>query len=183
MNWLHSIFVLAAAFLAVFCAAAFQGLRHLLGAQLDLLPALMVYAALSSNLVTVCLLGLCGGVWFDALSANPLGVSVLPLFAAGLVVYHGRELVLRNQTFAQFVIGLAASATVPVLTLLMLLTTGHKPLLGWGTLWQWIVVSAGGAVATPAFFMLFEWADRALIHSRQVETSFRPDREIRRGRN
>ena len=34
------------------------------------------------------------------------------------------------------VLGGAASAVVPVLTLLLLLTTGHTPLLGWGTLWQ-----------------------------------------------
>ncbi len=38
-----------------------------------------------------------GGLWFDSLSANPLGVSVLPLFAVGLCVHLAREFVLRDQ--------------------------------------------------------------------------------------
>ena len=50
-----------------------------LGAQIDLLPALMVYAALNAGLPTVALLAVFGGLWFDTLSANPLGISILPL--------------------------------------------------------------------------------------------------------
>ena len=51
---------------------------------------------------------------FDSLSANPLGVSVLPLFLVGFLIYRQRELILRDQPFAQFVLGLGASAAVPV---------------------------------------------------------------------
>ena len=182
MNWLKPILLLAAAFLAVFWEAAFGGLRNLLGAQVDLLPALMVYAALATNLAAVCLLAWFGGLWFDALSFNPLGISVLPLFAVGLAIYSVREVVLRQQTFAQFVLGLAASAAVPALTLGLLLTAGHPPLLGWGTIWQFIVMIAGGAAATPIVFILFESLERAFVHSRATPSSFRPDREIRRGR-
>ncbi len=182
MSWLRSILILAVAFLAVFWESAFQGVRHLLGAQIDFLPPLMVYAALRSSLMTVSLVGLLGGLWFDSLSANVLGVTILPLFAAGLFIYLNRDLVLREEVFAQFVLGLGASAAVPLFTLLLLLTLGHKPLLGWGTLWQWLVMALGGAVATPVGFLVFEWLERALIHGRIAETSFRPDREIRRGR-
>jgi len=182
MNWLHTIIVLATVFLAVLWEAAFPGLRHLLGAQVDLLPPLVVYAGLRANLLTVGLVAFCGGLWTDSLSANPLGISVLPLFAAGLSVYGCRELVMREQTFAQIVLGLAASAIVPLLTLMLLLTTGQTPLLGWGTLWQLMVMSVGGAIATPIFFAIFEWIQRALIHARPHESSFRSDREIRRGR-
>ena len=46
MNWLNTVFILGAAFLAVFWQAAFRGVRHVLGAQVDLLPPLMVYASL-----------------------------------------------------------------------------------------------------------------------------------------
>ena len=92
MNWLNTIFVLGAAFLAVFWEAAFGGVRHLLGAQVDLLPPLMVYAGLCTGMTTVTLLALCGGLWFDSLSANPLGVTVLPLFAIGLAIHLKREL-------------------------------------------------------------------------------------------
>ena len=119
MNWLQTVLVLGAAFLAVFWEAAFGGVRHLLGAQIDLLPPLMVYASLCTGITTVVLLAVCGGLWFDSLSANPLGVTVLPLFAIGLAIYLRRELILRDETFAQLVLGLGASAAAPLLTLLL----------------------------------------------------------------
>jgi len=182
MNWLSAILVLGTAFLAVFWEAAFGGVRHLLGAQVDLLPPLMVYASLCTGLTTITLLALFGGLWFDSLSANPLGVTVLPLFAVGFAIHLKRELILRDETFARLVLGLGASAAVPVLTLLLLLTMGHAPLLGWGTLWQLVVLSAGGAIATPICFEGFGWLQRALVHRGDTASSFRPDREIRRGR-
>lgn len=183
MSALNTILVLGAAFLAVFWEAAFGGVRYLLGAQIDLLPPLMVYAGLHTGLITVGLLAFCGGLWFDSLSANPLGVTVLPLFAIGLTIYLKRDLILRDQTFAQAVLGLAASAAAPALTLLLLLTMGHAPLLGWGTIWQFLVLSLGGAVATPICFELFAWLQRTLVHQGDTQSSFRPDREIRRGRS
>jgi hypothetical protein len=182
MTWVNTVFVLATAFLVVFAEAAFHGVSRLLGAQVDLLPALMVYASLSAELSTVALLAVFGGLWFDSISATPLGVTVLPLFLIGLALYVSRDLILRDQTFAQLALGLGASALAPVLTLVLLLTTGHTPLLGWGTLWQVLVMSVGGAVATPLFFLLFGWLHRTLAHSPATQSSFRPDREIRRGR-
>ena len=115
MNFFNTILILAAAFLAVFAEAAFQLPRHLFGAQVDLLPALMIYAALNTNIATVSLLAALGGLWFDALSANPLGVSILPLFAVGFPICLRRDLILRELPFAQVFLGAAASAAVPAL--------------------------------------------------------------------
>jgi rod shape-determining protein MreD len=182
MSTLNSILILLVAFLAVFFESAFSGFRNLLGAQIDLLPALIVYASLSSGLTTMTLVAIAGGFLFDSLSANPLGITVLPLFLVGLVICMQRDLILREQLFAQWVLGLAASAIVPALTLLLLLTGGHAPLLGWMTIWQWLVMTVAGAVATPAIFLLFDWFDRIFSYSRATESSFRPDREIRRSR-
>ena len=70
------------------------------------------------------LLAVLGGMWFDSLSANPLGVSILPLAAAGFPIYLRRDLILRGLPFAQFVLGAAASALGPALTLLLLLNSG-----------------------------------------------------------
>jgi hypothetical protein len=111
-----------------------------------------------------------------------LGVTVLPLFFIGLVIYINRELILRDETFAQLVLGIAASSLAPVMTLLFLLTTGHEPLFGWGTIWQLIVMTLGGAAVTPIFFEFFNFVNRVLGPRTYSETSFRPDREIRRGR-
>ena len=99
-------FNLLVAFLAVFCESAFDGFRNLLGAQIDLLPALVVYAALSAGLPTVTLVAVLGGLFFDSLSANPLGITVMPLFVVGFLINMQRELILRDQLFAQTVLGL-----------------------------------------------------------------------------
>jgi len=183
MNKLNSILVLVATFLSVFWEAAFSGLRYLLGAQIDLLPALIVYASLCTGLTTMTLVAVLGGLFFDSLSANPLGITVLPLFLAGLAIHSQREVILRDRILAQFILGLVVSAVVPLLIMLLLLTGGHAPLLGWISIWQWIVMSIGGAVATPVLFQLFDFFERALSYRRATETSFRPDREIRRGRS
>jgi hypothetical protein len=182
MSWLNPFLILLAAFLAVFWEAAFPGVRHILGAQIDLLPALVVYAGLRASLLTVSLLAFFGGFCFDSLSANPLGISILPLFVVGLGIYSLRDLILREQPFAQWTLGLMASALTPLLTLISLLTLRHPPLLGWVTLWQFLVMTLGGAIATPICFVIFEWLNRALAHAPITQTSFRPDREIRRGR-
>lgn len=183
MNALRTTLLLVTAFLAVFWQAAFPGTARWLNAQIDLLPALMVFASLRTTPVMITALAVCGGLFFDSLSANPLGITILPLFVVGFVIYLRRDLILRDQPYAQFILGLAASATTPVLTVLLLLTAGEAPLLGWGSLWQWLVMSLGGAAATPIFFFLFEWCERAFGYQRVTQSSFRPDREIQRGRN
>ena len=183
MNVLTPILVLTAAFLAVFVEASWNGPRHWLGAQIDLLPGLMVFSSLSASLTTMGLLAVVGGLCFDSLSANPLGVSVLPLFLVGLVIHHFRHLILRDQTYAQWVLGLGASAGVPLLTLLLLVTAGRHPMLGVGSFWQWIVMSVSGAVFTPLYFRLFDRLERGLSYRPLHETSFREDREIKRGRS
>lgn len=182
MKFFNSILILAAAFLAVFLESVLSGPRNLLGAQIDLLPALMILAALNTNLLTVSLLAVFGGLWFDSLSANPLGVTILPLFAVGFPIYLRRDLILRGLPFAQMMLGATASAAVPLLTVLLLLNGGKQPLLGWGSLWEWLVMTASGALATPVLFALFAWCQHALGYKVRSETSFRPDREILRGR-
>jgi hypothetical protein len=182
MNVFNTILVLAAAFLTVFAETALSAPRNLLGAQIDLLPALMVFAALNTNVVTVSLLAVAGGLWFDSLSANPLGITIVPLMVAGFAISLRRDLILRGLPFAQLVLGAAASALVPMLTLLFMLNGGRQPLVGWGTLWQLLVMTAAGAAATPFIFSLFGWCNHALGYKPRLETSFRSDREIQRGR-
>ncbi len=183
MNIFPPILILAAAFLAVFGEATFTLPRQLLGAQVDLLPGLMVYAALYAELPAVALLAVLGGLWFDTFSANPLGLTILPLFAVGFPIYLRRDLLLRDAPFAQLVLGAVASALAPALALLLLLSSRQQPLLGWGTLWQWAVMTIGGGLAAPGLFWLLGRCDRAFGYPLRQETSFRPDREIQRGRN
>ncbi len=180
MNVLNSILILVVAFLAVFVEAAFSWPHRLLGAQIDLLPALMIYAAMNTEIITVSLLAVLGGLWFDSLSANPFGISIFPLFIIGFPICWKRELLLRELPFAQVILGAIASAVVPALTVLLLLSGSDEPLLGWGSLWQWIVMTAGGALATPLIFEFFGWCNKTFGYQPLIQTAFRPDREIRR---
>jgi rod shape-determining protein MreD len=180
MSPINSFLILLTAFVGVFAQSAVGGM---FGVQLDLLPALMVYATLTAGTPTTAALALCGGLWFDSLSANPLGISVLPLAGIGYVISLRRDLILRDQAFAQFVIGMLASFSAPTLTLLFMLTAGMNPLIGWGTVWQLAVMTLAGGVATPVLFQFFGALTQTFGYREITSTSFRPDREIRRGRN
>jgi len=182
MNWFNTIAILVVAYLSVFAQATMNEFRLGLGAQIDLLPGLVVYASLSGGVLTLTLLAICGGLWIDSLSANPLGTSMLPLFLVGLIIQRNRDLILRQQPFAQFILGASASAAVPFLTLLLLLNTSAQPLVSWFSLWQWIVMSAVGGAVTPLWFLVFDRIGEALNYRALGETSFRADREIKRGR-
>lgn len=182
MNLFQTILILLIAFLGVFAEGVLTFPRSILGAQVDVLPVLMVYAALNARLLAVALLAIFGGIWADTFSANPFGISILPLFAVGFPIFTQRDLVLRDLPFAQIMLGAIAGAAVPALTLLMLFSGGHKPVFGWGTLWQFAVMSLGSAFLAPFIFKLLDWAQGAFGYQSRVENSFRLDREIRRGR-
>lgn len=183
MSLLSTILILLAAILAVFAEVVWSAPRHFLGVQIDLLPSLMVYASLSGGLLTITSLAVVGGLAFDLLSENPLGISLLPLFAIGFTIQQFRHLILRDQAFAQGVLGLGASAAMFVLTPLMLVTFGWNPMIGLGSLWQWLVLSVAGAVMTPVCFRVLDALTGALSYHKWHETSFRPDRQIQRGRH
>ena len=183
MSALNTIILFAVTYVAVFVAGYWSGFGAVFGAQFDLLPILMVYCGLSTNLATLTAEAIWGGCLFDALSANPMGITVVPLFMVGFAVHHRRELILRDQIYAQFVLGAGASAMAPTLTMLLLLTGGCKPLVGWGTVWQLVVLALAGGSLTPFCFWFFDRLQRMLNYQSISETSFRPDREIKRGRN
>jgi rod shape-determining protein MreD len=180
MNSLNTIFILALAYLSVFLEAHVGFVRNIFGAQVDLLPALMVFAALTSDIITVVLLAIFGGLIFDSLSLNPLGVSILPLFLIGFVIYRERELLLREHPFAQFIMGAVASVIHPIMTLFFLM---NAALLGWKSIWQLIVMAVAGGLATPLFFKLFARVQTALTYQPRVDAPFRADRQIKRGRS
>ncbi len=183
MNGLRTLLLVLLAFVGVFAEAVVDFPRLWLRAQFDILPPLVVYAALMGSVGTLALLSIAGGLWADALSGNPLGVSVLPLFWVGLALHWRRDLILRELPYAQSVLGGMASTAAPALTLVVLLTLGENPLLGWGTLWQFGVVAIGGAALTPLCFSLIEGLTRAFAYQPASPMPFPSDREIKRGRH
>jgi hypothetical protein len=165
MNWLHATSILLAALVVVFLEATITLPRDLLGAQINPLPALVVYAALQSNLTILTLLVVCSSLWQSSLSADPLGIALLPLFLVGAFIASNRNQFAQRERFVRFALGAAASATVPLLTLLLLLTIGHKPILNWFSLWQWLVMAAGGGLTTLLTFLVLDWLKGELSHN------------------
>jgi cell shape-determining protein MreD len=183
MRAIHPALLLLATYLAVYLECRITWVRDLIGVQPDFLPALVVYASLTSNLATVTLLAFCGGLWFDSLSLNPTGVTVFPLLVTGMGLLWFRDLILRDQPYARQVLGFAAGVAVPALSLLLMLSLGAEPPVGWGTLWTLLVLGLAGAGFTPLVFAVFDRL-RKLFEFQPLETtSLREDREIKRGRN
>ena len=183
MRAIHPALLLLVAYLAVYLECRVTFLRDLIGVQLDILPAIVVYASLTSNLATVTLLAFGGGLWFDTLSLNPAGVTVFPLLVTGMVLLWFRDLILRDQPYARHLLGFGASIAVPALSLLLMLSLGAQPLIGLGTLWTLLVLGTTGALATPIMFTVFDRV-RLLFEFQPLEVpAYRDDREIKRGRN
>lgn len=176
------LILLVLAFLAVFAQAVLVTPRVWLGSPINLVPPLVVYAALRLNLAGLTCLSVVAGLWLDALSANPLGVSVLPLFLIGLGLWQQRDLLLRELDYAQLLLGAAASAVVPVLTLGLVLSKGLDPDVGWHSLWQLVVLTVTGGVFTPLVFRLMDRIETLFLHPPIAFPPYRRDHDLKRGR-
>lgn len=119
---------------------------------------------------------------YDSLSANPFGVTTFSLILVGTFVYLNRDLLLKEQTYPQFILGAGASAGAPVVSYFLASMLGVHPLIEWPTLLVWAMMTLGGALATPIWFVIFQRVDRALHFPEVPESVTRMDREIRRGR-
>ena len=108
---------------------------------------------------------------------------MLPLLLIGLLIFQSRDLLMREHLFAQVILGVAAGAAQPLATLFILLNAGVRPLLGWVSFWPRLVMAAGSGVVTPVCFKLLDRLRRALEYQPVTQSSFRPDREIKRGRS
>lgn len=183
MNLPRLVLLLSATYLAVFVQSGFNGPRLWLGSTLSLVPGLLVFAAMRLDLTAVTCLALAGGLWLDALSANPLGASVLPLFLVGWLLWRQREHLLLELDYAQLVLGAAASLLVPVLTLVVVLSKGFQPDLGWRTLWQLAVLAVSGGIFTPLVFRGLDWLERRFMHPAAPPGTYPGVREIKRGRH
>lgn len=182
MTWTLPSLLLGAAFAGVWIETQSVFFRNLFGAPLHLLPGLMVVASLRSGERVMLAMAVLGGLWFDSFSANPLGATILPLLTVGVVLKSFEGLLLRDLPYAQFLLGAGAGILVPLLTLMILLSLGHNPGIGWATLWHLGVSAATGGSITPLLFRVFARIERALNYPAMADSSFRQDREIKRGR-
>lgn len=182
MNWITPLLLFVVTWLTVFASTQFAPLAGWLGMPLSLVPGVIVYAALTNHLLLTTGLCVFAGLGLDALSANRLGVSVMPMFLAGFFIQQRRHLILREQAYAQFWLGFATAVFVPVATWLIMLMGQREPLRGWSTVWQLALGGAINGLLCPAWFLLFDALRRTFDYQPVAESSFRSDRQIKRGR-
>ena len=162
MKHFFTLTILLTAIAAIFLESACEIPRQLTGAQIDPLPALMVAAALRAPVLALTALAIMGSLWQSSISSDPLGISMLPLFLFGLLVHINEQKISSHHPGQRFALGAIAGAVVPALTLGLLLLTGHQPLVGWYSLWQWAVGIVGSGLLALAFFPWLEWLDRTV---------------------
>ncbi len=183
MTWLPTSTLFFVAWLAVFAQTQWRPLANLLDTPIAVLPALMVYTALTHNLVTVTALSVVAGLGLDALSAGPMGISLPPLFLLGFGLHLRRHLILRDQTYAQFWLGAGAGIAVPLVTVLLLNLGSTRLIQGPFLIVQLLVLGLLNGVICPAVFRIFDAIQRTFDYQPLAETSFRADRQIKRGRH
>jgi hypothetical protein len=182
MNRVPITLLFLTTWLTVFGQTQFPALAGTLGIPLDLRPALIVYAALSHGLPTVLGIAVVASLGTDALSANPIGVSLVPCFVLGLLLNLRRHLLLREQSYAQMWLGFSGGITVPFMTWGLLLMDDRPAPIGFEVLFRILLIGFLNAAACPALFVVFDGLRDMFDYKPVPEMGFRTDREIKRGR-
>lgn len=181
-NWVSVFIFLLIGYGTIFLQARFTTFRDFFGFQFDLTPGLVVYAAIHFHFFAALGCAATLGIMYDLLSANPLGTMLLVFTILTFLAAYFREVLLSEEFTAQFVLGAGATFGSFVISAFILYMAGLEPLMGIASLWSWLLVSAGGGLFTPLWFRLFARLDEALRYKEVPESSFRPDRQIARGR-
>lgn len=182
-NGVTLLVFLITGYAVIFAQAKVTFFRDFFGAQPDLLPGMIVYAAMAFRIETVMLSVVTFGVLFDSLSTNILGTSIVTLGTLGFAASRYRELLLSEQFTTHWVLGLVASGVAPFISYAVLKLSGMNPLISGGSAWQWAIMTAGGGLITPLWFKVFNRLDDALRYKEIPESTFRADRQIARGRH
>ncbi len=106
MNRLFIPFLLVLAIILLLCAQCTFVYRFpVWGAQAQLLPPLLLYAAFTLNLPTAVILGLLASAMFDSFSAGHFGGSAIP-YVLSVTLFSGvRPIFFRNRISTQFLSG------------------------------------------------------------------------------
>ena len=203
MNWVHPLALVLAAWVFAFAQCWFTALRSWLLVQPDLLPALVVYAGLSTRLPIALAVAVVGGMGLDALSSGPFGLGMVPLVGLATLLHVRRDVLLRDTAWAQATLCAAATLAVAIASLALpfllwpLLSGGEPEAAYWperlsaltalpspgpGLPWQWLALTLVGALVGPACFAAFRLIERTFNYQPAPFVPRHGDREIKRGR-
>ncbi|MFM8418636.1 MAG: hypothetical protein ACKOEQ_00740 [Verrucomicrobiota bacterium] len=183
MNWASPITLFVAGWLAAFAQTQFSVLRGLLGVPLALGPALVVYAAFTHGLATASLFAVLLGLWTDALSGSRLGLGSVTPFLATFFLSTRQHLLLREQRYAQFWLGLGLGLALPLGHGLLLQAAHSGPALGWHSARQLLVLGLLNGAACPACFWAFDRLRQSFEYPAAPTSFMAGQREMKRGRS
>ncbi|MGO9244227.1 MAG: rod shape-determining protein MreD [Verrucomicrobiia bacterium] len=112
---MNTLIAIAAILIAVALQAHMPTLWWLGGVHVELLPALVVYAALTMGRRRALVLALVAGLTQDALSAAPFGISALAYGISAIVMTSLREALDRDLPWMQWSAGALTSITASVI--------------------------------------------------------------------
>ena len=87
---------------------------------------------------------------------------MLPLFILGMLVHFNKRRISHQHIGSRFTLGAIAGALIPILTLCLLLLSGHQPIIGLYSLWQYAMSIIGSGLFALVFFPWLKWLDRTM---------------------
>ncbi|SVC61496.1 uncharacterized protein METZ01_LOCUS314350, partial [marine metagenome] len=90
----------------------------------------MLVVALRAPITTIAILAVFASLTQSALSSNPLGISLLPLYFMGFILHINSHNLSHHHLGSRFALGAGAGAVIPLMTLALLLITNTEPLIG-----------------------------------------------------
>ncbi len=162
MKGFFTIAILIIALISCHLAASWSLPQKLIGFYINPLPVLIMVAAFRCPISTIGALAIFCSFTQDAISSAPVGTSILPLYALGLIVHVNNKNITLARTKSRFTLGAASGAFVSILSLLVLLVAGHEPLIGWFSIWQLLSEILASGFLGLVFFPLAEWIDKSV---------------------
>ncbi|MBG87120.1 MAG: rod shape-determining protein MreD [Verrucomicrobiales bacterium] len=165
------ITLVIAIYFAVFLEVRADFTREWFGAPLSLLPALVVYAAIQYPVWGITLVAVCGGLWIDAFSATPLGVSVASMFALGFLLNRKKEILTHDHPIVRILLGLAVGTLYPLANYFLV------SMISGGTSFNLTQIGSAAfcaiitAIVTPFAFRIFARLHRTFTFRSMRETS------------
>lgn len=182
MSWVPLISLFVAAWLATYAQTQFPMFRLTIGIPFSILPALAAYAAMNHSIVFTTVFTVLTALGLDSLSPNRFGVSVLPFFLFGFMANIRRHVLLKDQRHTQFWLGFSGGVLLPLSTLALLFLGQREPISSPATLQQLVLLGLLNGIACPISFWFFDHIHQAFDYQPLAVPSFRPDRQIKRGR-
>ena len=135
----------------ILIAAALQARLPMLWWRVELLPALVAYAALTMHRRRALALALIAGLTQDALSAAPFGISALAYGISAVVATSLRDALDRDLPWMQWSAGALTSIIASIIAFFAI---G----ISFGNLFKMLMVASVAGMATVALFFVLDYA-------------------------